>query len=593
MAAARQVKSVNPGASVVVWMDTMLVYTGWNWSPDGALNKTLNTSLNPDIKGPCSTGHFRPAEFLEGTAAGRSLLLKNSSGQKALQKWSNCHVYDHSQAAGRQYWTEMCLNMTDSGFIDGCGADFSAMGGNRWSDHTPQAIAKDLDLDLAAATAWGNGHRQMMKDTTAALGDGLLIGKDYAELGDHVNAVLQEGCSASNSTIVMLQGLGAKAKALKTRLVYQCHTTTPSQTGNLAAFLIGAADDHYLTIGGWVDDSPSNHWSPLFDKPLGEPTADGVYDASTATWRRSFSSGTAVTFNARTNAGTIEWGAHSSATRTKSDDGHLHAAPPTLPPLPTPGYPGIRSRFADLPERGLRMHYLEAVPATGTAEPRLLALMHGYPEIAYSFRKQLEPLAARGFHVVAMDHRCVGRTTGCNTTYSAPQQSYAIANMAADTLALVEHIITGSSGRLRSAVAIGSDFGSGLAVTCAQLFPKTFTSVVHMSAPHGAPVIYPNDAQLALLDPPRKHYQQYYRTAAANDDMMNSPQGLHDFYRGYTHFKSADWNGTRSPGGDMPHRLNTSVVPEYRCFAELPHYCKRSRSLCVFFRSLKDVAAQT
>ena len=43
----------------------------------------------------------------------------------------------------------------------------------------------------------------------------------------------------------------------------------------------------------------------------------------------------------------------------------------------------------------------------------------------------------------------------------------------------------------------------------------------------------------------------------------------------------------------MPHRLNTSVVPEYRCFAELPHYCKRSRSLCVFFRSLKDVAAQT
>ena len=95
------------------------------------------------------------------------------------------------------------------------------MGGNRWSDHTPQAIAKDLDLDLAAATAWDNGHRQMMKDTTAALGDGLLIGKDYAELGDHVNAVLQEGCSASNSTIAMLQGLGAKAKALKTRLVYQ------------------------------------------------------------------------------------------------------------------------------------------------------------------------------------------------------------------------------------------------------------------------------------------------------------------------------------------------------------------------------------
>ena len=68
-----------------------------------------------------ATAHARPlplrpaaAQAREGTAAGRSLLLKNSSGQKALQKWSNCHVYDHSQAAGRQYWTEMCLNMTDS-----------------------------------------------------------------------------------------------------------------------------------------------------------------------------------------------------------------------------------------------------------------------------------------------------------------------------------------------------------------------------------------------------------------------------------------------------------------------------------------------
>jgi hypothetical protein len=94
---------------------------------------------------------------------------------------------------------------------------------------------KDLDLDLEAATAWADGHRQMMKDTTAALGDGLLIGKDWAELGDHVSGVLQEGCSASNSTIAMLQSLGARAKALKKRLVYQCHTTTPSETGNLAA----------------------------------------------------------------------------------------------------------------------------------------------------------------------------------------------------------------------------------------------------------------------------------------------------------------------------------------------------------------------
>ena len=42
------------------------------------------------------------------------------------------------------------------------------------------------------------GKRQMMVDTTAALGNGLLVGKDAAELGDHVNAVLHERCSAGN-----------------------------------------------------------------------------------------------------------------------------------------------------------------------------------------------------------------------------------------------------------------------------------------------------------------------------------------------------------------------------------------------------------
>eukprot|EP01051_Picozoa_sp_SAG22_P002118 SAG22_NODE_92_length_20892_cov_11.188429_10_plen_507_part_00 len=305
VAAATQIKQANPNASVVVWMDTMLVYTGWNWSPTGAQNNTLNTTLNPDIKGPCRTGHFRPAEYLE--TAGRALLLKNKSGLPALQKWSNCHVYDHSQAAGRQYWTDMCLSMTASGVIDGCGADFSAMGGNSWSDHTPPRIAGDLGLDLAAAKAWGDGHRQMMMETTAALGDGILVAKDHAELGDHANAVLQEGCDAANSTIVMLQGLATRARSLGKRLVYQCHTNAPVETGNLPAFLIGAGVDHYLTIGGWVDDAASAHWSPLFDRPLGEPLGDGVCDVATATWHREFKSGTKVTFNAKTSTGAIAW----------------------------------------------------------------------------------------------------------------------------------------------------------------------------------------------------------------------------------------------------------------------------------------------
>jgi len=63
---------------------------------------------------------------------------------------------------------------------------------------------------------------------------------------------------------------------------------------------------------------------------------------------------------------------------------------------------GIRSRFIDN-VNGLRVHLLEAGFDAGT-RPCLLPL-HGFPELAFSWRKIMEPLAAAGFHVLAPDLR--------------------------------------------------------------------------------------------------------------------------------------------------------------------------------------------
>lgn len=144
------------------------------------------------------------------------------------------------------------------------------------------------------------GRREMMRNTTASLGDGLLIGKDAAELGDHVNAVLHEGCSASNSTITLLRNITARSRATGQRLLYQCHTTGSLDNATVAAFLIGAGVDHYIASGGWMTSGPTpiNNRAPILDWPLGEPVSDATYDAPTTTWRRSFGSGTKVTFNA-------------------------------------------------------------------------------------------------------------------------------------------------------------------------------------------------------------------------------------------------------------------------------------------------------
>ena len=70
-----------------------------------------------------------------------------------------------------------------------------------------------------------------------------------------------------------------------------------------------------------------------------------------------------------------------------------------ITPLNTPILPrGIRSRFVE-GINGLTMHILEA-GYEEKGRPCLL-LLHGFPELAISWRKVMLPLAAAGFHVVA------------------------------------------------------------------------------------------------------------------------------------------------------------------------------------------------
>ena len=76
--------------------------------------------------------------------------------------------------------------------------------------------------------------------------------------------------------------------------------------------------------------------------------------------------------------------------------------------------PGKRSRFVSN-SNGLMMHVLEAGFET-KGRPCVL-LLHGFPELAYSWRKVMAPIAAARFHVVAPDQRGYGRTTGWDDKY--------------------------------------------------------------------------------------------------------------------------------------------------------------------------------
>jgi pimeloyl-ACP methyl ester carboxylesterase len=241
---------------------------------------------------------------------------------------------------------------------------------------------------------------------------------------------------------------------------------------------------------------------------------------------------------------------------------------PSLPAIPLP--PAIRSRFVE-DVNGLRMHVLEA-GFENRGRPCVL-LLHGFPELSFSWRKVMPALAGAGYHVIAPDQRGYGRTTGWDARYDGDLNSFRLTNLVRDALGLVS-----AFGYRSVAAVIGHDFGSSVAAWCALIRPDVFQSVVLMSAPFaGAPKLSFNTAdapspptredpvhrELAALPRPRKHYQWYYSTREANADMLHAPQGVHDFLRAYYHHKSADWKDNK------PYPLQSWSADE---LAKLPTY---------------------
>jgi pimeloyl-ACP methyl ester carboxylesterase len=116
---------------------------------------------------------------------------------------------------------------------------------------------------------------------------------------------------------------------------------------------------------------------------------------------------------------------------------------------------------------GINTHVAEV------GEGPLVLLLHGFPELWYSWRHQLPALAAAGYHAVAPDVRGYGRT-------DAPPavESYNMLNHTADIVGVLDAL-----GE-RTAVVVGHDWGAPIAWHCALLYPERFPAVVALSVPY-------------------------------------------------------------------------------------------------------------
>ncbi len=226
---------------------------------------------------------------------------------------------------------------------------------------------------------------------------------------------------------------------------------------------------------------------------------------------------------------------------------------------------GVRSRFID-GVNGLCMHLLEA----GDPGAPCVLLLHGFPEIAYSWRKILPKLAAAGYHAVAPDLRGYGRTATRRTSFEEDLAPYRMTNRLLDVLCLLSAL-----GR-RQVALVGHDYGAWIAGFCALARPDVFVTLTLMSAPFaGAPALAdvpaslrppmddPIHAALAALSRPRKHYHAYYATPSAAVDMDGPEARVAEFLRAYYHHKSADWSGNE------PHPLPGWTA---EALAEMPTY---------------------
>ncbi|KAK7934859.1 hypothetical protein PG985_000354 [Apiospora marii] len=230
---------------------------------------------------------------------------------------------------------------------------------------------------------------------------------------------------------------------------------------------------------------------------------------------------------------------------------------PSFSPLPLPA--GVVSRIVDCTATcGLTFHTITA----GTPGKALVLLLHGYPELAYSWRKVIKRIAelGDGFYCVAPDLRGFGRTLGwSNSTFQETDlREFSSTNVVRDLVSLVHTL-----GYQSVYSVIGNDLGSFLSACAVMLRPDLFRSCVQMAVPArspGIPVLgdpaCPDAAPtskpkldlpgaLAQLNPPKKHYQWYLSTEQAVQDWDSPPQGLETFLGSYLYSKSASWSGNR------------------------------------------------
>ncbi len=135
-------------------------------------------------------------------------------------------------------------------------------------------------------------------------------------------------------------------------------------------------------------------------------------------------------------------------------------------------------------------------------EGPLILCVHGWPELWYSWRHQLNHFSTRGYRVAALDVRGYGGS-------SKPEAiaAYTLTELTSDVAAVIDALGDGQ------AILFGHDWGSPIAFTTALLYPDKVSAIALLSVPYFPRSELSTLSLFEQLYADRFFYQLYFQKA--------------------------------------------------------------------------------
>jgi pimeloyl-ACP methyl ester carboxylesterase len=226
-------------------------------------------------------------------------------------------------------------------------------------------------------------------------------------------------------------------------------------------------------------------------------------------------------------------------------------------------------RHADIETNGITMHVVEAGPADG----EVVLMCHGFPESWYSWRHQLDALAADGYHAVAPDMRGYGGTDAPDDV-----RAYTTLHHIGDMVGVLDALGTAT------AVIVGHDWGGPVAWHAAALRPDRFRAVAVLSVPWLTRAPAPPTAAMRMIFDGQWFYFLYFQEPGVAEAELDP--NAEEFLRNFLYTLSGDAPGELLRGLTGPG-TEGGILPRLSAPDKLPGWLSDD-DLAVYVDAFKD-----